>query len=81
MYKLCIMFPEQFEMGSAMHSKIQSHLNGNQPDASHFIEVENCWKSLETVIENISKPILVEKMIVHNELLYKGIVDCIAFYK
>lgn len=68
-------------MGSAMHSKIQSHLKGYQPDESHIVEVENCWKSLESVIQNVSKPVLVEKMVVHNELLYKGIVDCIAFYR
>lgn len=69
------------EMGSAMHSKIQSHLNGCQPDVSCFKEVENCWISLKTVLENVSKPILVEKMVVHDKLLYKGIVDCVAFYK
>lgn len=68
-------------MGSAMHSKISSHLNGSHPDESQYEEVENCWKSLEIVLKNVSKPILVEKMVVHNELLYKGIVDCVAFYK
>lgn len=68
-------------MGSAMHSKIRLHLNGSDPDESHYEEVENCWKSLEIVLKDVSKPILVEKMVVHNELLYKGIVDCVAFYK
>lgn len=68
-------------VGSAMHSKIRSHLIGCQPILSNYGEVENCWKSLETVLKNITKPILVEKMVVHNELMYKGIVDCVAFYK
>lgn len=68
-------------IGSAMHSKIQSHLTGGQPDVSSYSEVENCWKSLETVLKDVSKPVLVEKMVVHNELSYKGIVDCVAFYK
>jgi len=68
-------------MGSAMHCKIQSHLIGCQPEISHYDEVENCWKSLQTVLKNVSKPIIVEKMVVHNELLYKGVVDCVAFYK
>jgi len=68
-------------VGSALHSKIQSHLTGCQPDVSRYDEVENCWRSLETVLKDVSKPILVEKMVVHNELLYKGIVDCVAFYK
>lgn len=67
--------------GSAMHSKIQLHLTGFQPEVSHYAEVENCWKSLDTVLKNVSKPILVEKMVVHDKLLYKGIVDCVAFYK
>lgn len=68
-------------IGSAMHCKIRCHLNGGQSDVSCYDEVENCWKSLETVLKNVSKPILVEQMVVHNELLYKGIVDCVAFYK
>jgi len=68
-------------MGSAMHSKIQSHLTGHQPDVSDYAEVENCWKSLDTVLKNVSKPILVEKMVVHDGLSYRGIVDCVAFYK
>jgi len=68
-------------MGSAMHTKIQSHLTGGQPDVSHYDEVENCWRSLEAVLKNVSKPILVEKMVVHDGLSYRGIVDCVAFYK
>lgn len=68
-------------MGSAMHSKIRSHLTGCPSDISHYDEVENCWKSLDAVIKNVSKPILVEKMVVHDGLSYKGIVDCVAFYK
>lgn len=74
-------FLELMDMGSAMHRKIRSHLIGGQTDVSRYKEVENCWISLENVLENVSKPILVEKMVVHNELLYKGIVDCVAFYK
>ncbi|XP_060835698.1 mitochondrial genome maintenance exonuclease 1-like [Rhopalosiphum padi] len=72
---------ELMAMGSAMHSKIRSHLTGCPPDVSHYEEVENCWKSLDAVIKNVSKPILVEKMVVHDGLSYKGIVDCVAFYK
>ncbi|XP_022181381.1 mitochondrial genome maintenance exonuclease 1-like [Myzus persicae] len=72
---------ELMAMGSAMHSKIQSHLTGCEPDVSHYVEVENCWKSLDAVLKNVSKPILVEKMVVHDGLSYRGIVDCVAFYK
>lgn len=69
-------------MGSAMHSKIRSHLIGFQSEeVSHYEEVENCLKSLDKVLKNVTKPILVEKMVVHDELMYKGIVDCVAFYK
>lgn len=68
-------------MGSAMHSKIQTHLTGGQAEASQYDEVENCWRSLEAVLKNVSKPILVEKMVIHSELMYRGVVDCVAFYK
>lgn len=68
-------------MGSAMHSKIQSYLTGSQVEVSHYEEVENCWRSLDSVLNNVSKPILVETMVIHNELMYKGVVDCVAFYK
>lgn len=68
-------------MGSAMHSKIKSHLTGCESVISQYEEVEKCLQSLETVLKNVSKPILVEKMVIHNELFYKGIIDCIAFYK
>lgn len=72
---------ELMAVGSAMHSKIRSQLLGCEPIVSNYDEVENCLRSLETVLKNVSKPILVEKMVVHNELMYKGIVDCVAFYK
>lgn len=68
-------------MGSAMHSKIKSHLTGCESDVSQYSEVEKCLESLDKVLKNVSKPILVEKMVVHNALLYKGIVDCVAFYR
>lgn len=76
-----LIISELMAKGRAMHSKIQLHLTGCQPEMSHYDEVENCWKSLDTVLKNVSKPILVEKMVIHDKLLYKGIVDCIAFYK
>ncbi|XP_025409790.1 mitochondrial genome maintenance exonuclease 1-like [Sipha flava] len=72
---------ELMAMGRAMHSKIQSYFTGSLDEVSHYEEVENCWRSLNAVLNNISKPILVEKMVVHKELMYKGIVDCVAFYK
>ncbi|XP_050442553.1 mitochondrial genome maintenance exonuclease 1-like [Adelges cooleyi] len=72
---------EQMDMGSQMHSKIQSYLLDQEPSISSYTEVENCWKSLECVIPNISSAVLVEKMVVHNDLEYKGIVDCVAFYR
>ncbi|VVC40467.1 Mitochondrial genome maintenance exonuclease 1 [Cinara cedri] len=72
---------ELMAIGSAMHSKIKSHLNGTESNVSQYDEVEKCLKSLETVLKNVSKPILVEKKVVHDKLLYKGIVDCVAFYK
>ncbi|XP_050523451.1 mitochondrial genome maintenance exonuclease 1 isoform X3 [Daktulosphaira vitifoliae] len=71
---------EQMMMGTELHKRIRSHFMGDKDFVYNYTEVEKCWKSLESVLQNISKPVVVENMVVHKDLAYKGVVDCIAFH-
>uniref|UniRef100_A0A6G1SP05 Mitochondrial genome maintenance exonuclease 1 n=1 Tax=Aceria tosichella TaxID=561515 RepID=A0A6G1SP05_9ACAR len=74
---------ETFERGRILHSLVASYLlrHDNPTDITMDI-VSNLWKSIENVVkENISNVRLVEHVVTHPDLKYRGIVDCVAFYK
>lgn len=74
---------ETFERGRLLHSLVANYLLGQgSSDVITMDIVANLWKSIESVVkENISNVRLVEHVVTHNDMKYRGVVDCVACYK
>lgn len=74
---------ETFERGRILHSLVANYLMGQgSPGEISKDIVANLWKSIAGVIaESISNVRLVEHVVTHSDMKYRGIVDCVAFYK
>jgi genome maintenance exonuclease 1 len=65
--------------GTQTHKQIQRYLRGSDtacPDASRPY-----WESIKPVLQNIDIVRLIEAPVLHYNLNYAGIVDCVASYK
>lgn len=74
---------DTFERGKLLHAVIANYLlgQGGPTELSKEI-VSNLWKSVENVVKDkISNVRLVEHIVTHSDLKYRGIVDCVAFYQ
>lgn len=76
---------DTFERGRALHALLANYLLGKgEPTSDAELSTEivcNLWKSIESVIrEKISNVRLVEHIVTHPSMKYRGIVDCVAFY-
>lgn len=74
---------DTFERGRLLHALLASFLLGQgEPKLITKDIVANLWSSIENVVkENISNVRLVEHAVTHKDMQYRGIVDCVAFYK
>lgn len=78
---------DTFHRGSALHSLLAHYLMGRGVPDSDFSElseevVNNLWKSINKVVrEKINNVRLVEHIVTHPKLNYRGIVDCVAYYE
>lgn len=78
---------QTFERGRLLHALIASYLMGHgepidgQAQLSTEI-VQNLWKSIKNVVKDkITNVRLVEHIVTHKTMNYRGIVDCVAFYE
>lgn len=78
---------ETFERGRALHALLANYLLGHgeptagQGELSTEI-VTKLWMSIQKVVkEKISNVRLVEHIVTHPDMKYRGIVDCVAFYE
>lgn len=73
---------EAKQKGKDLHTGIETHLRGVQYD-SVFIEsrIAGYWLSLKSVLSSIEDVVMLESFVVHPQLRYKGIVDCVARHK
>lgn len=69
-------------MGSDFHMLIQQYLSG-VPEENLEIKKEllGCWTSLKPVFPLIKQVKCTESKVVHEQLKYKGIIDCVAEFK
>lgn len=65
--------------GTKTHKHIQSFLQGEIPIISEASLPY--WESIKPVVENIDTVKLIENPVVHYDLGYAGVVDCVASYK
>ncbi|OKH24916.1 exonuclease [Hydrococcus rivularis NIES-593] len=65
--------------GTKTHQYIKSYLQGEDLPCSDTSLPY--WESIKPVLENIDLVKLIESPIVHYDLSYAGIVDCVASYK
>lgn len=76
---------ETFERGRILHALLASYLLGQGDPADKVIEKEivmNLWKSIQKVVKDkISNVRLVEHIVTHSDMKYRGIVDCVAYYE
>lgn len=76
---------DTFQRGRILHSVIANFLLGLGDPTEEQIStdvVANLWKSIQHVVKyQISSPRLVEHIVTHPEMNYRGIVDCVAVYK
>lgn len=77
---------ETFERGRMLHALLANFLLGRGEPVLGEAELSkeivcNLWKSIEGVLrDKISNVRLVEHIVTHSEMNYRGIVDCVAFY-
>lgn len=62
---------------SQFHKYIEERLEGKR-QADIF---DDKLKRLEPIFDNVNRLVFAEKNIVHNTLIYKGRLDCLAYYK
>ncbi|XP_074603026.1 mitochondrial genome maintenance exonuclease 1-like [Brevipalpus obovatus] len=67
-----------FRRGKNLHKNIQLHLMKKNDSVVIDNELEPYWASLSSVLPRVTEPKLLEEMISHPFLCYKGIVDCVA---
>lgn len=78
---------DTFQRGTALHTLLASHLLGNgEPkiDEGELPKevINNLWKSIKNVVQDkINNVRLVEHIVTHKDMKYRGIVDCVAFYE
>ena len=64
--------------GTGTHRLIQCYLEGKEVSCSEAIRPY--WDSVQPVLASVEAVRLVEGMVVHNDLEYAGVVDCVASY-
>lgn len=78
---------ETFERGRALHALLANYLLGHGEPTSGSAELSSevvckLWTSIQKVVrEKISNVRLVEHVVTHPQMNYRGIVDCVAFYE
>lgn len=74
---------ETFERGRILHSLVANYLLGQGDPTSITADiVANLWKSIQNVVkEHITNVRLVEHIVTHADMKYRGVVDCVAHYK
>lgn len=78
---------DTFERGRVLHALLANYLLGHGEPTEGIAELSkdinvNLWKSIQNVVKaNISNVRLVEHIVTHRGMNYRGIVDCVAFYK
>lgn len=72
---------ETLKIGSHFHSSIQNYFENQEvPDDSS--SVFKLWQSVGDVLVKLDpKPVLIEKPILHPDLMYKGVIDCVSIVK
>lgn len=78
---------ETFERGRLLHALLEKYLLNNIEPTAGQAEltkeiVQNLWKSIENVVRDKVKDVrLVEHIVTHPTMNYRGIVDCVACYE
>lgn len=74
---------DTFERGKLLHAVLADYMMGHGAAETFSKEVvANLWKSIQGVVkEKISNVRLVEHIVTHPDLKYRGIVDCVACYE
>lgn len=65
--------------GTGTHRYIQKYLQGQNVDCPESIRPY--WESVEPVLKAVGEVRLVEGVVIHDELAYAGVVDCVASYE
>ncbi len=65
--------------GTGTHRYIQRYLRGETVECSET--VRPYWESVEPILKAVDRVRLVEGVVVHTDLKYAGIVDCVASYE
>lgn len=70
-----------FRTGSMFHSAIENFLNDRtEPEDSP--QISHLWNSIRNELQHVeSKPLFTEKALIHKQLCYRGIVDCVSMVK
>lgn len=79
---------DTFARGTALHSILAKYLMNKIEPSPHHAEEEvkeivvNLWKSINHLVkEKLTNVRLIEHIVTHPELNYRGIVDCVAYYE
>ncbi|MBD2081446.1 PD-(D/E)XK nuclease family protein [Leptolyngbya sp. FACHB-17] len=65
--------------GTGTHRYIQKFLQGQEVDCPETIRPY--WESVEPVLKEIEQVRLIEGVVIHDQLGYAGVVDCVASYE
>jgi len=68
--------------GRMLHSNIEKYLRGTSLNDIEVAEGNTGhWRSLQHILPLVQEARVIEERVVHPELHYCGIVDCVAAYK
>ena len=65
--------------GTGLHRHIQRYLQGEVTECTEF--VRPYWDSVQPILDSLTDIQLVEGMVVHDQLRYAGVADCIATFE
>ncbi len=75
-------YTDLFARGSNYHLCVEQYFKGySEPELDILPENEGYWTSTKSVMKDISDVAEVEMTLIHRQLCYKGVLDCVASYR
>ncbi|KAL1138351.1 hypothetical protein AAG570_008415 [Ranatra chinensis] len=73
---------DQLTKGKEFHKTLEKQLSGQAiPPGSISMSTNECLKSIDWVLRQLSEISVVESRVVHSKLGYRGVLDCVAKFR
>lgn len=69
------------DTGKTFHGCIETRLHNKEPLTEELARCSGHWQSIEAVLPGVTNIVALESRILHPNLYYQGLVDCVAHYR